>query len=68
MERELEKQRLKNAQMKEQLKKDLYQRQRELQERLITEARAQKAMKQQNEQAIKENSVMFQLENKAKRD
>ena len=41
---------------------------KEIQEKLVMEARERKKMKEENEKIIKENSELFQLENKDKRD
>ncbi|CDW91814.1 ef hand family protein [Stylonychia lemnae] len=67
-ERELEEQRSKNQFMKDQIKKEMMIKQKEIQERLINEARYRKQMKIENEHVIKENSQLFKMENKTKRD
>lgn len=54
--------------MKDVIRKEMDLRMREIQERLIFEARERKRMKEENEKNIKEYSEMVYLENKDKRD
>eukprot|EP00347_Sterkiella_histriomuscorum_P016884 403351479 len=64
----LEEQRLKNLGMRDQIRTEMMEKQKELQEKIIQEVRERKKMRELNEKAIKDNSLQFHQENKQKRD